>query len=47
MAHNLYLLGKTNGPILADCPHCSQSVKIGKDNRTQMCLRMRMDCVSG
>jgi len=43
MAHNLYLLGKTNGPILADYHHCHESVKIGRDNRNPICLRLRQD----
>ncbi len=43
IAHNLCLLGGTNGTIFADCHHCHQSVKIGKDNRAQMCLRLRLD----
>lgn len=41
MAHNLYLLGKTTGPILADYHHCHESVKIGRDNRNPICLRLR------
>jgi len=43
MARNLCILGGTNGTIFADCHHCHQSVKIGKDNRAQMCLRLRLD----
>lgn len=43
MARNLYLLGKTIGPIFADYHHCHESVKIGRDNRDQSCLKLRLD----
>jgi len=43
MARNLYLLGKTTGPVFADYHHCHESVKIGRDNRDQSCLKLRLD----
>lgn len=43
MAHNLCILGGTNAPILADYHQCHESVKIGRDNRNQICLRLRLD----